>query len=143
MKILINDRRKLFAIQEDFSGMFPCLELRFFARPKNLKSSASRKLVENSKTLGECRIVHTKGTLTITPQMSVAELEENFRSIYGLSVQVVAKIANKRITLRTRKEITLEELNANGSVLNKALAARQETSKLKKSNPKSATGKIA
>lgn len=122
MKILINDHRKLFAIQEDFSGMFPHLELHFFARPKSLRGGSSRKLVESSKTLGECRILHTKGTLTVTPKMTVADLEENFRSIYGLSVQVAAKIAGKRIPVRTRKEITLEELNANGSVLNKALS---------------------
>lgn len=112
MKILINDHRKLFAIRSDFSKMFPQLELVFFARPDHQKSDASKKMIaRENKTIGECRIIHNKGTITITPHITVAELEENFSSVYGLSVRVMTKNNDKVLALHDSRDIELGELN--------------------------------
>lgn len=112
MKIIINDHRKLYAIREDFSKMFPQLDLLFFARPDHQKSGASKKMITHqNKTIGECRIIHDKGTLTITPQMTVAELEDNFNSIFGLSVNVMLRGNDKLQPVHSGKDIALEELN--------------------------------
>lgn len=112
MKIIINDHRKLFAIHEDFSKMFPQLELVFFARPDHQKAGAPEKIItRENKTIGECRIIHNKGTLTVTPHMTVAELEENFSSIYGLTVRVMIKHNDKLMPLHDSRAMELGELN--------------------------------
>ena len=118
MKITINDHRKISAIQEDFSSMFPFLKLEFFAKPHNVNSASSKKMMKhNGKTLGECRIIHTKGFLTLTPNMTVADLEQSFRDVYGLSVQIFRKSGNVWLETTVTDGWTLEEQNRQGEEL--------------------------
>lgn len=92
MKITINDHRKIHAIKEEFQEVYPYLKLEFFTRPHKEGAPSPKKLMNSdSKTLGECRIQHNKGTLTVSPEMTVGELEAGFRDVYGLSVQVFRK----------------------------------------------------
>ena len=54
MEITINDRRKIFAILEEFNTVFPYLRLEFFAKPSKLGGAVSNKVIKHSsKTLGE------------------------------------------------------------------------------------------
>ena len=100
MKIIINDHRKIFAIQKDFSEMFPYLKLEFFGKPHKVGAPSSKKIIKQpSKTIGQCRVIHNKGTLTITPSMTVADLEQAFSDVYGLSLQIFRK--SGRVWLET------------------------------------------
>src|SRR5690349_17830023 len=92
MRIAINDRRTIFAIQRNFSKMFPFLKIEFFSKPHKQGGASPKKMMKHpSKTLGECRTIHNAGTITITPSMTVADLEQNFSNIYGLSTQIFRK----------------------------------------------------
>lgn len=92
MKIVINDHRKIFAIQEEFHELFSNLKIEFFVKPHKTGAASAKKIMKHaSKTLGECRVVHTKGSLSIRPGMTVTDLKENFRDVYGLSVQIFRK----------------------------------------------------
>jgi len=85
MKITINDHRKIFAIQEEFNTVFPYLKLEFFSKPHNPGGASAKKFVKHSsKTLGECRTIHSNGKITITPNMTVTDLEQSFGDVYGL-----------------------------------------------------------
>ncbi len=118
MKILINDHRKLSAIQKDFTGMFPYLKLEFFSKPHKVGAPSSKKIIKSpSKTLGECRVIHNKGSLTITPQMTVAELEQAFGDVYGLSVQVFRKSGRVWLETTVTDGWTLEKQNSQGENL--------------------------
>lgn len=118
MKITINDRRKILAIQEDFNTTFPYLKIEFFTKPHKVGGASPKKLMKSSsKTLGECRTIHKKGTLTITPQMTVSELEQNFADIYGLSVQVFRKSGKVWLETTITDGWTLEEQNKQGEEL--------------------------
>ncbi|MEI8136499.1 MAG: hypothetical protein WCH21_04145 [Bacteroidota bacterium] len=75
-----------------------------------------------SKTLGECRTIHDSGTITITPQMTVADLEQNFRDIYGLSAQVFRKSGKVWLETTVTDVWTLEEQNSQGESLSKLSA---------------------
>lgn len=120
MKITINDHRKIFAIQEEFSEMFPYLKIEFFAKPHKAGGSSAKKLMKHpSKTLGECRTIHNKGTITITPQMTVADLEQNINDVYGLSVQVFRKSGNAWLETTVTDGWTLEQQNNQGEELSK------------------------
>ena len=113
MKIEINDHRKLFAIQEEFGTVFSNLKLEFYSRPSHAGAPHPRKLIENySKTLGECREVHTKGTITISPSMTLSEIKGNFEDVYGIAIDIVKKNGEQWLSAVSHN-ITLEELNKN------------------------------
>jgi hypothetical protein len=121
MKIQINDHRKIYAIQEEFNRMFPWLKLEFFSKPhKPGGPSPKSQMVLPSKTLGECRTQHDSGTITITPMMSVGELEQSFRDVYGLSVQVFRKSGKTWLETTVTDTWSLEQQNEQGKSLSKA-----------------------
>ena len=118
MKITINDTRKIFAIQEEFNTAFPYLKLEFFAKPHKLGGASPKKLVKsNSKTLGECRTIHNKGHISITPKMTVADLEQRFADTYGLSVQIFRKSGKVWLETTVTDKWSLEEQNEQGEAL--------------------------
>ena len=122
MKITINDHRKIFAIQEEFSAVFPYLKLDFLSKPHEPSGEAGKKAVTNeSKTLDECRTIHNKGEITITQSMTIADLEERFEDVYGLGVQVFCKSDKKWVDTSTTKKFTLEEQNRAGKALDKTV----------------------
>jgi hypothetical protein len=118
MKILINDHRKINAIQDEFKELFPFLQLEFMAKSLGASSSPPAKLIRSSsKTLGECRTIHNKGTLTIAPGMSVADLEEGFRDIYGLTIRLYRKSGKEWIAITSTDKWTLQQQNEQGRAL--------------------------
>ena len=118
MKITINDKRKIFAIQKDFNEAFPYLKLEFFAKPHTVGGASPKKLMStNTKTLGECRTIHNTGKITITPEMTVAELEQHFGDVYGLSVQVFRKSGNALLETTVTDKWSLEQQNRQGEEL--------------------------
>lgn len=120
MKILINDRRKLYAIQEAFSEMFPYLKLEFFSKPHKPGAPSPKKFIKSSsKTIGECRTVHSNGTMTILPHMDLLDLERGFSETFGLSVQVFRKSGNSWLEVTSTGKWTLEEQNRMGEEMNK------------------------
>lgn len=86
MKIDINDHRKIFAFQEEFNSLFPHMKVEFLSKPSRAASPASKKIMKNSKTLGNCRLEHNKGQLTLLPAMTASDLMQTLRDTYGLSV---------------------------------------------------------
>jgi len=118
MKITINDKRKIFAIQEEFTQLFPFLKIEFYSKPSKQAGAAGKKLIkQNNKTLNECRTIHKAGTITITPQMTVANLEHNFNDVYGLSVQIFRKSGRVWLEATVTDGWTLEEQNHQGEML--------------------------
>lgn len=126
MKIKITDKRKIIAIQQDFSKLFPYLKIEFFSKPHKVSGASSKKIMKHpEKTLGECRTVHSDGDIIITPQMTVAELEQNFMNIYGLSVQVFRKSGNAWLETTVTDSWTLENQNQQGRSLSEFLSQRR------------------
>lgn len=120
MKITINDQRTIFAIQEEFNTTFPYLKLEFFSKPHTKGGGTAKKFIKhNSNTLGECRTVHNSGDITITPSMSVAELEQRFADVYGLGVHVFRKSGTSWLETTVTDNWTLEEQNNQGEDLSK------------------------
>ena len=112
MEITINDSRKVYAIQKEFSDIFPFLKLEFSAKPHNSSgaSPGNNTSVSPSKTIGECRTVHTSGVLTITPHMTISDLDEILNDNLGLSVKILHKSGSNWLEITTDR-IPLEKLN--------------------------------
>src|SRR6202044_1705957 len=100
----------VYAIQKSFSEMFPYLKLEFFSKPHTAKGAASKKLtLTPSKTMGQCRVVHSKGTLTILPHMTVNDLEQGFSETFGLTVKVLRKSGKAWLETTATDMWTLEK----------------------------------
>lgn len=109
MKITINDHRKIFAIQEEFSSLFPNLVIEFYTKEAKGGGVHPTNLVKHYKTLGECRTEHKKGEITITPGMNVADLKQGFSDVYGLAAEIFRKSAKGRVLAESGH--SLEEEN--------------------------------
>lgn len=121
MKITINDHRKIYAIQKSFSEMFPFLKLEFFSKPHTAKGASPKKLLVNqSKTIGQCRVVHSKGTLTILPQMTINDLEQGFNDTFGLTVRVFRKSGKNWLETSATDMWTLAKENTLGSEMSES-----------------------
>ena len=118
MKIVINNSRKIFAIQEEFSKMFPGLKIVFFAKPSKPGAAPSKKLIRHSgKTLQECRAISMEGTIEILPSMIISYLKENFRDAYVLSVEIFQKGENGSNENPVSDNLTLEEIDRQHSTV--------------------------
>lgn len=111
MKIQINDHRKIFAIQQDFNKLFPRLKIEFLGKPNNVGSSPSKKIYSSSKTLGDCRIKHTAGELTITPSMTAADLKQILGDKFGLSITVSRQSGTQWVETSSNNKLSLQEQN--------------------------------
>lgn len=112
MKIVINNNRKIFALQEEFSSEFPGLTLAFHAKPDKPGAAPPEKLVSHSsKTLQECRAIHNEGTVEILPSMRIADVKDIFRDIFGLSVEILQKTENGTTVIPENEKMTVEETN--------------------------------
>ncbi len=113
MKIVINNHRKIFAIQEEFNNLFPGLKIKFHAKSSKSGAASSVKLVVHSgRTLQDCRTTSKQGTITILPTMNVSDLKENFSNVYGLSVEISRKGNPGGIENPLSDKLTLEENNS-------------------------------
>ncbi len=122
MKISIKDNRKIFAIQKEFSSEFPFLKIQFFGKSNTKTGKSSIKIVKHSsKELSDCRTQHNDGDIEITPEMSVVNLEENFRDVFGLHVEILRKSGKAWLETSVTGNWSLKEQNAEGMALeNKA-----------------------
>ncbi len=114
MKIYLSDHISIHEIQRQFSAEFPYLKIVVKAKPHVLNGSASEKDEKGSSTLGDCRTIHNSGTLTINPEMTVTELEQNFRDVYGLTVQIQRKTKASWIETSVTNSWTLQAQNEEG-----------------------------
>jgi hypothetical protein len=124
MKIQISDKRRLATIQKEFSTLFPYLKIEFFARPHQSGGASSKKLMKHgNKFVFECRTIHTTGEITVTPQMTVAELEDHFRDVFGLNVQVFRRSGKAWLETTVTDHWTLQEQNHQGRELSEFTGA--------------------
>ena len=109
MKIAINNKRKIYAIQEEFNAVFPHLKLVFHAKPSKSGAAPSEKLVSHeSKILQECRAIHNEGTVEILPTMNISGVKNVFRDIFGLSVEILQRGENGQMIKPANESLTLE-----------------------------------
>ena len=115
MKIEITDHRKIFTVQREFNELFPFLKIEFFAKPHTSGGASPHKLVGHAaNTLGSCRTIHRKGFVTISPNMSVRELQQTFADKYGLTVRILKKDKGGWTDAASKDALSLEMHNADG-----------------------------
>ena len=113
--MIIQDSKSIQEIQLEFNGLFPGLKIEFYRFPHaQFKGSLRDNQYAPELHLYEIREHHNEGEITISPEMTVEQLEGLFEELYGLHVQIFRK--SNRIWLQTSKtdSWTLAEQNRKG-----------------------------
>ena len=122
MKIIINENKKIADIQKEFNDAFPYLQIQFFSKPhKPCGSSPKSQMKEPGSSIKECQTVNKSGVITVTPKVSVNELEQNFQNIFGLSIQIFRKSGKAWLQTNVTDNWTLEEQNKEGESLSRTI----------------------
>jgi hypothetical protein len=121
-KIVVEDHNKIFMLQEEFNQAFPYLKIEFFSVANKQGQLIVNKFTsENSRALGGYRNSHNNEQIVITPEITVAALEEKFNKIYGLGAQVLRKSGKIWLEATVTDVWTLEEQNRQGEALSKSV----------------------
>ena len=118
MKLRIDDKRPISAIQEEFNTAFPFLKIEFFKKPHEAgEASPIGEMLSPDSDLGRWRTNHSEGELTITKDSIVEEVESKFQEKFGLSAQVFRKSGNVWLETSATDSWTLAEQNEQGAFM--------------------------
>lgn len=118
--MIIQDSKTIEEIQREFNALYPGLKIEFYRFPHaQFKGSLKDNQYTPDLHLFEIREHHNEGEITISPEMTVEQVEGLFEELYGLHVQIFRK--SNRIWLQTSKtdSWTLFEQNRKGLRSNK------------------------
>lgn len=127
MLIKIDDTNTFANIQQRFSSIFPFLKIEFFKKKPPFLGGVSIKqpITLLDKTLTESRTIITEGVITISPEMTINELEKKFNEIYGLSTQVLRQSGNVWLVTTVTDKWSLEEQNRQGEIITHQIRERK------------------
>lgn len=107
-------------LQEEFNHVFPYLKIVFFSVANRQGEPVINRFTnETNRALGGYRVAHSDEQIVITPDTTVASLEEKFNKIYGLGTQILRKSGKTWLETTVTDAWTLEEQNMQGESLSK------------------------
>jgi hypothetical protein len=112
--ISVTGQKKLSTLQSEFTGKFPQLGLMFFSLEESRKAEQGAQIrpLPSDQTVASVRTKVAKGDMSIHGNTSVGSLEANFRTDYGLYVQVCYMREGKPVyTGESLDGMSLSELN--------------------------------
>ena len=119
-KIIVDDNHKISVFQKEFNSNFPYLKIEFFSTANKQGELMINKFTyENDRSLAGYRNINNTDQIVITPEMTVASLEEKFNKIYGLGTQILRKSGKIWLETTITDAWTLEEQNLQGEALSK------------------------
>ena len=89
MLLEIDDTKTVAELQERFSLCFPQLKIEFYHKRHHWQEDSAENLKINPQLLiGNVRKMHEPGVLEIKSWHKTGEVEQNFKDLFGLNVQV-------------------------------------------------------
>ena len=119
MKVIrIVNTTNIASLQKEFNEAFPYLKLEFFTQRHAIGKASSRKnLIDPAILLRQFQKKKARGAILLKDSMKVSELEELFKNIFGLSVQVFRKSGKSWIETTVTDDWTLQQQNEEGREL--------------------------
>jgi hypothetical protein len=115
MIIEINDNKTLGQISNYFSAYYPFLKIEFYNEPHGWQEASSYKhQIPSDKTIGEVRKRHHSGATEIHSWHKTGHVEQEFRNLFGLHIQILRRQGHAWIQTAGTDELTLEEQNEIG-----------------------------
>jgi hypothetical protein len=115
LKLTVASDSQLRDLQQDFNERFPFLKIEFYRKDRNAKGdrSGSSPLPSHLK-IKDISYDFKPGTIEVNEDMPVGELEEKFRDLFKLSVQVYRKSGGLWLETTKTDRWTLKEQNNHG-----------------------------
>lgn len=118
MQLTIRPNKLIRDIQTEFSAMFPFLKLEFFRNKGGRQLDYSvNNIIRHNQKIAEGQAELTDGSITIEPDMTVKQLEKDFRNEFSLAVQVFRRSGNIWLETTMTDEWTLQHQNEHGREL--------------------------
>jgi hypothetical protein len=114
MQIRITPTRLISEVQQEFNVLFPFLKLEFFRSKGYQQGTATNQIVPHNRRIGDCQAAITDGTIEISENMKVRELERIFKELFRLNVQVFRRSGNLWLQTTMTDEWTLRNQNEHG-----------------------------
>lgn len=115
MHIGINDNTMLHDIQDVFSDYYPYLQIEFYRKShKAFEASEEIDRIDPGMKVGDIKKTHVSGILEILPLYKVANVEKEFKTRFGISVQILRKEKDEWEQTTGMDSFTLKELNEIG-----------------------------
>lgn len=110
MIISIDDNRTIGDLQEKFNESFPLLKIEFYTRPHHWKaSSLQTELINPSEKIGTVRKRHEHGFLEIKSWYQTGRVEQDFKRLFGLNVQIFRREKDKWHQTVSSDHLTLKD----------------------------------
>ena len=115
MKLHIKSSTSINEIKETFHNSYPYLKIEFFKKPHiEGEPTALIDMIKDNIAVGEINSHVKESLVSFNPDDSVAKVEQGFRDMFGLSVQVFRR--QKQVWIETTRtdHLTLAEQNNMG-----------------------------
>lgn len=117
-QLIIDSDKKISTIKEEFNHLFPYLKLEFFKHHHRVHfANPKSDLLESDLTLQQVHKKAQSKKVNITEDMPVAELEQLFQEIFGISAQVFRKSGRSWLETSVTDDWTLKRQNEEGKEL--------------------------
>lgn len=111
----IAKQRTVSEIMSEFNSLYPHLKIEFYMRQHDVgEGSKRRDQIAHSVTLGEVNPALKEGTISLAPQITVAELEKNFSKKFGLNIQVFRRSGMLWLQTSSTDDWTLDTQESKG-----------------------------
>ncbi len=118
MILTISDNQKLSDVKDEFNKMFPFLKLEFFKHKHGVHGgNAKSDMLSSDLTFKKASKQHNEGGIIIKENMSVANLEQLFQDVFGISAQVFRKSGRSWIETSVTDDWSLKRQNEEGREL--------------------------
>ncbi|HVZ55616.1 MAG TPA: hypothetical protein VG870_03070 [Chitinophagaceae bacterium] len=115
MYIEINDTTRLVDVQAAFSNFYPYLQIHFYRKAHKLyESSDEDDRVSPYLTISQIKKTHASGILEILPLNRVRDVEHEFLSRFGLSVQILRREKQGWVQTTGLDDFSIKEVNELG-----------------------------
>jgi hypothetical protein len=110
MLLKIFDHEKIDEIQDKFNECFPYLKIEFYHQPHKMnEGSPEAYLIQPGTYVEDIRKTHESGILSIKSWDKTGHIEQEFKRMFGLNVQIFRLHRNKWIQTTDSDELTLKE----------------------------------
>ncbi len=116
MLLPIADERQILELQERFSKSFPWLKIEFYSHSHHWKEgSLESEVIDLEKMIGEIRLNHERGILEIKSWYQTGRVEQDFKHLFGLNVQIFKlekgkwkqTVSSDKLTLEQQREVVV------------------------------------
>lgn len=118
MNIEIHDTNSISSVQQAFNSMFPYLKIEFFTNLKSVSGRFQRKVIEKYiQTFGEHKKTDSFDSIVISPEMTIADLDQQLQTAFGMSVKLYRYSGRLWLETSVTDNWTLEQQNKEGQAL--------------------------